>query len=302
MDEKKDLKRDETIELEQKKQNDQPVDIEPSNLIGVQQLTPRRKPLSSVAIISLLFSLLTVIGMYFYFTLNYVSPINTALRVGDIRIDNQTFDQVKAYIVETNQNSEEEVDDNFVSIYLADTAILSEKAKELGLSVTEEDYQDLADGYGKMAERVALRIKLEEFLKEEAEISEEEMKAFYEELKDDYYVVDSTFDFYAIQSDTPIPENYTFENSELTLQKGTLKQLRLYGISHPKKGVFLIESEDKNDKSYKYIVIVSGELQYIPFDQVKDKIEEALYIQKTDGRILDYLQEGRVVYDIRYFR
>lgn len=302
MDEKKDLKKDETIELEQKKQNDQSVDIESSNLIGVQQLTPRRKPLSSVAIISLLFSLLTVIGMYFYFTLNYVSPINTALRVGDIRIDNQTFDQVKAYIVETNQNSEEEVDDNFVSIYLADTAILSEKAKELGLSVTEEDYQDLADGYGKMAERVALRIKLEEFLKEEAEISEEEMKAFYEELKDDYYVVDSTFDFYAIQSDTPIPENYTFENSELTLQKGTLKQLRLYGISHPKKGVFLIESEDENDKSYKYIVIVNGELQYIPFDQVKDKIEEALYIQKTDGRILDYLQEGRVVYDIRYFR
>lgn len=302
MDEKKDLKKDETIELEQKKQNDQPVDIEPSNLIGVQQLTPRRKPLSSAAIISLLFSLLTVIGMYLYFTLNYVSPINTALRVGGIHIDNQTFDQVKAYIVETNQNSEEEVDDNFVSIYLADTAILSEKAKELGLSVTEEDYQDLADGYGKMAERVALRIKLEEFLKEEAEISEEEMKAFYEELKDDYYVVDSTFDFYAIQSDTPIPENYTFENSELTLQKGTLKQLRLYGISHPKKGVFLIESEDKNDKSYKYIVIVSGELQYIPFDQVKDKIEETLYIQKTDGRILDYLQEGRVVYDIRYFR
>lgn len=302
MDEKKDLKRDETIELEQKKQNDQSVDIEPSNLIGVQQLTPRRKPLSSVAIISLLFSLLTVIGMYLYFTLNYVSPINTALRIGDIHIDNQTFDQVKAYIVETNQNSEEEVDDNFVSIYLADTAILSEKAKELGLSVTEEDYQDLADGYGKMAERVALRIKLEEFLKEEAEISEEEMKAFYEELKDDYYVVDSTFDFYAIQSDTPIPENYTFENSELTLQKGTLKQLRLYGISHPKKGVFLIESEDENDKSYKYIVIVNGELQYIPFDQVKDKIEEALYIQKTDGRILDYLQEGRVVYDIRYFR
>lgn len=281
------------------KQNIQ--DINKSNLINVSQMNTKKRLPSTTSVISLAFSFLFIVVIYLFFTFKYTSPINTAIRVNDIKVDNETYEIVKKYVLENNKNNTDEKSiDDFISKYLVDTIILSEKAKELGLEVLEEDYKDLQKIYGRMAERVALRIKLEEFLKQEAEnITEQEMKDFYEENKNEYYIKNSSFEFYAVQSDKPMPENYQFDTSKLTLTKGTLMQLRTYGIYLPKKGVNVIESDDG---IYRYIIIVNGEVEYIPYEEVKERIKEALYIQKTDGQIQEYLQQGYSTYKIDYFR
>lgn len=280
------------------KQNIQ--DINKSNLINVSQMNTKKRLPSTTSVISLAFSFLFIVVIYLFFTFKYISPINTAIRVNDIKVDNETYEIVKKYVLENNKNNTDESIDDFISKYLVDTIILSEKAKELGLEVLEEDYKDLQKIYGRMAERVALRIKLEEFLKQEAEnITEQEMKDFYEENKNEYYIKNSSFEFYAVQSDKPMPENYQFDTSKLTLTKGTLMQLRTYGIYLPKKGVNVIESDDG---IYRYIIIVNGEVEYIPYEEVKERIKEALYIQKTDGQIQEYLQQGYSTYKIDYFR
>lgn len=280
------------------KQNIQ--DINKSNLINVSQMNTKKRLPSTTSVISLAFSFLFIVVIYLFFTFKYTSPINTAIRVNDIKVDNETYEIVKKYVLENNKNNTDESIDDFISKYLVDTIILSEKAKELGLEVLEEDYKDLQKIYGRMAERVALRIKLEEFLKQEAEnITEQEMKDFYEENKNEYYIKNSSFEFYAVQSDKPMPENYQFDTSKLTLTKGTLMQLRTYGIYLPKRGVNVIESDDG---IYRYIIIVNGEVEYIPYEEVKERIKEALYIQKTDGQIQEYLQQGYSTYKIDYFR
>lgn len=288
-------------EEKQQEQKEQPsVDINQHRLFDVQSARLRTRRLSTTSIFSLVLSFVTLAAVYLYFSLTYISPVNTALRVNDIKVDNQTYDQVKAYLSKGSQG--DGGIDNIVSMYLVDTIILSEKAKELGLKVDEKEIEPFAEHYGKMAERVALRTKLEEFLKEEAKnITEEEMRDFYEKMKDDYYVVaDSEFQFYAVQSDMPIPDNYKLDTARLTLQTATLEELRAYGIHLPKKGVHQIESPE-ND-IYQYIIIVDGEVVYLPYEQVKESIRNTLYIQKTDGQIQEYLQEGRIVADIDYFR
>lgn len=288
-------------EEKQQEQKEQPsVDINQHRLFDVQSARLRTRRLSTTSIFSLVLSFVTLAAVYLYFSLTYISPVNTALRVNDIKVDNQTYDQVKAYLSKGNQGDGDI--DNMVSMYLVDTIILSEKAKELGLKVDEKEIEPFAEHYGKMAERVALRTKLEEFLKEEAKnITEEEMRDFYEKMKDDYYAVaDSEFQFYAVQSDMPIPDNYKLDTTRLTLQTATLEELRAYGIHLPEKGVHQIESPE-ND-IYQYIIIVDGEVVYLPYEQVKESIRNTLYIQKTDGQIQEYLQEGRIVADIDYFR
>lgn len=261
----------------------------------LQQITRKRKPMSTFALTSLLFGFILLGAFYIYFNLTFVSPINTALKVDNIKVSNQTYDLVMTYMKSEN----EEITDEAVSIYLSDTIILSEKAKELGLQVEESDYQDLVSKYGDMAERVALRGKLEEYIKEQAVVTEEEMKTFYENAKDYHYIADTHFTFYAVESNKPMPENYQVDTSKMKPQEGTLDLLRAYGIYEPKEGTFQIESEEG---TYKYIIIVDGDIEYIPFEQVKDSIREAIYIQKTDGQILDYLESGRLIYSIRYFK
>ena len=43
-------------------------------------------------------------------------------------------------------------------------------------------------------------------------------------------------------------------------------------------------------------------MEYIPYEQIKENIKNAIYIQKTEGQITKFLEEGRAVYDIKYFK
>ena len=227
-------------------------DMTNSELIDIQHLPRKHKLFSPVTIFSILFGVIILASFYFYFTLNYVSPINTALRVDNIKVTNNTYNLVKT----TLENRNNEITDELVCIFLSDTIILSEKAKELGISVEKSEYEPLIDEYGSMAERILLRNKLREYLQENASVTEEEMKTFYENAKKDYYVANSKFKYYAVQSDSPIPDNYTPNaTGELQIKEGTLQQLRAYGIYEPSKGIFQIES---TDGIYKYIIIVEG--------------------------------------------
>lgn len=268
-----------------------------SELIDIQHLPKQYKIFSSFTILSIVLGIIILVGFYLYFTLNYVSPINIALRVGNIKVTNETYNLVKA----TLEKNSPEISNELVCIFISDTIILSEKAKELGISVEKSEYENLIDEYGGLAERVALRNKLEKYLQENATVTEEEMKDFYEENKNAYYVVNSKFKFYAVQSDSPMPDDYIPNTDELYLQEGTLAQLQAYGIYEPSKGVFRIESDDADDM-YRYIIIVDGEIEYIPYEQVKENIRNAIYIQKTEGQINNFLEEGRAVYDIQYFK
>lgn len=267
-----------------------------SELIDFQHLPKGHKPFSSFTIFSFVFGIIILICFYLYFTFNYVSPINTALQVGNIKVTNDTYNLVKTTLEKENP----EITNELVNIFLSDTIILSEKAKELGIRAEKSEYEYLTDKYGAMAERIFLRERLEQYLDENATVTEEEIQNFYENNKKDYYVIDSKFKYYAVQSDSPMPSNYTPNiNGKLQLKEGTLKQLRAYGIYEPSKGIFPINS---TDGTYKYIIIVEGEMEYIPYEQVKENIKNAIYIQKTEGQITKFLEEGRAVYDIKYFR
>lgn len=272
--------------------------VKNSELMDIQHLPKKHKLFSPVTIFTIVTGLILLGCFYLYFVLNYVSPINTALRVSDIKVTNDTYDLVKTTLEKRNK----EITDDEVCIFLSDTIILSEKAKELGITAKESEYKSLIDEYGDMSERIVLRNKLNDYLEENASVTEEEMKTFYENAKTEYYYdPDSKFKYYAIQSDSPMPDNYTPNgNSNLQLKEGTLKQLRAYGIYEPTKGIFQIESTE--DGIYKYIIITDGEIEYLPYEQVKDSIKNALYIQKTEGQINEFIKNGRTIYDIRYFK
>lgn len=272
--------------------------VKNSELIDIQHLPKKHKLFSPVTIFTIVTGLIFLGCFYLYFVLNYVSPINTALRVGNIKVTNDTYDLVKTTLEKRNK----EITDDEVCIFLSDIIILSEKAKELGITAKESEYKSLIDEYGDMSERIVLRNKLNNYLEENASVTEEEMKTFYENNKTDYYYdADSKFKYYAIQSDSPMPDNYTPNgNSNLQLKEGTLKQLRAYGIYEPTKGIFQIESTE--DGIYKYIIITDGEIEYLPYEQVKDSIKNVLYIQKTEGQINEFIKNGRTIYDIRYFK
>jgi len=279
----------------QAKHNDTTTDINDSELISINQLPKKHKHFSSIAFFSLLFGFILLVVFYFYFTLNYVSPVNTALRVGDIKVTNETYDLVKSTMKKQNKG----ITDDFISVYLSDTIILSEKAKELGLTVNKTEYQDLISEYGEMAERVVLREKLEKHLYDQAIVTEDEIKEFYENAKNDYYISDSHFKYCAIQSDSPLPAGYIPDTSKLNAKEGTIDLFRAYGINNPTKGIFQVESEKG---TYKYIIITDADIEYLPYAQVKDSIKKSLYIQKTDGKIKNILEDGRLSYTIRFFK
>lgn len=288
----------ETKNSEEKKSDTTNSEVKNSELMNIQHLPKKHKLFSPVTIFTIVTGLILLGCFYFYFVLNYVSPINTALRVGNIKVTNDTYDLVKTTLKKRNNA----ITDDEICIFLSDTIILSEKAKELGITAEESEYQPFINEYGDMAERIVLRNKLNDYLEENASVTEEEMKTFYENNKTDYYYdADSKFKYYAIQSDSPMPDNYTPNgNSNLQLKEGTLKQLRAYGIYEPTKGIFQIESTE--DGIYKYIIITDGEIEYLPYEQVKDSIKNAIYIQKTEGQINKFIENGRTIYDIRYFK
>lgn len=288
----------ETKNSEEKKSDTTNSEVKNSELMNIQHLPKKHKLFSPVTIFTIVTGLILLGCFYLYFVLNYVSPINTALRVGNIKVANDTYDLVKTTLEKRNNA----ITDDEICMFLSDTIILSEKAKELGITAEESEYQPFINEYGDMAERMILRNKLNDYLEENASITEEEMKTFYENAKTEYYYdPDSKFKYYAIQSDSPMPDNYTPNgNSNLQLKEGTLKQLRAYGIYEPTKGIFQIESTE--DGIYKYIIITDGEIEYLPYEQVKDSIKNALYIQKTEGQINEFIKNGRTIYDIRYFK
>lgn len=288
----------ETKNSEEKKSDTTNSEVKNSKLMNIQHLPKKHKLFSPVTIFTIVTGLILLGCFYFYFVLNYVSPINTALRVGNIKVTNDTYDLVKTTLEKRNNA----ITDDEICIFLSDTIILSEKAKELGITAEESEYKSFINDYGDMSERIVLRNKLNDYLKENASVTEEEMKTFYENNKTDYYYnPDCKFKYYAVQSDSPMPDNYTpNEKDNLQLKEGTLEQLRAYGIYKPTKGTFQIKSTE--DGIYKYIIIVEGEIEYLPYEQVKDSIKNTLYIQKTEGKINEFIENGRTIYDIRYFK
>lgn len=265
-----------------------------SDLITIKELTKKKGP--SYAIIGLILGCVTLTIFYFYFITTNLSPINTAVKVNDIKIKNKTYDLIKETLRKDNDN----IQDSWINIFISDTIILSEKAKELNINIdTEgENYSKLVEKYGDFAERVLLRENLEKSLQKNAIITEDEIYNFYENYKDEFYINNSNIEYYAVQLDHPISPDYKRPNN-IPIKNGSIHLMRKYGIYNPKKHTYLI---DESENSYKYIIITKCDIEYIPIDKIKDKIKDVLYKQKTDGVISEYLNNGKLTYNIKYYK
>lgn len=268
------------------------------DVLTVREVRTRRGPAWSITTMFLLTGFIVLITLYLFFILNYINPINTSVKVGDIKISDKDYDHVYAYMNEANGS--EELDTGWVNLFISDTVILSEKAKEWGLDADPNRVEELQDKYGGFAERVALREALEKHLEEEASPTEEEMKQFYENTKNIYYIKDSDIDYYAVQSKQPLPEQTDDIEENWKLQSGTFSLLAAYGVETPEPGIYPLEPAE--DGQYRYIIIKESRIEYIPFEKVKKNIENILYTQYTQGEISFILQSGRFSYDILYFR
>ena len=252
----------------------------------------QKKILSTIKII---LGLSFFIAFYFYIVINNIYPINTALKVDNIKIDNVTY----ALIKNTLKNENKEITNNSINIFISDTIILSEKAKEIGLTVEKEEYADLVKKYGNFSKNFALREKLIKSLKDTAIVTNQEINYFYENLKNNLFVYNSTIKYCAVQSKKPITSNYESILDKTKIIEGNVYSLIKYGIHNPDEGIYLI---DENDNIYKYIIIIDTNIEYIPLNTVKHKIEKAIYKQKTEGKIAEYINEGRLKYKIKYYK
>lgn len=254
----------------------------------------KKYTLISIAIILLLF-----FSVYNFLYFKYISPINTAIKVGNIEVTNEEYDMMIEKLKNKKINNYNDYN-LLVNKYFVDTIILSEKAKELGLTVTEEEINKQNEINYEYNKRVALIIKLKEYLKNNANITDDEIKNYYEKVKNILYVKKSKYEYYALVSDTPFSDNTKIDFSKYKKSIGTIKDLMRYGIINPQKGKWY--DVDLNDGKFRRIYILDGQITYIPLEKVKDEIKKSLYIQKTNGLIQNILNEGKSKYEINYYK
>ncbi|QUH22010.1 hypothetical protein [Alkaliphilus sp. B6464] len=282
---------DKNKKTENNLQNEQFLNINDITLVSYKN--PNRRRYTLIIILILFMALLTTYG---FLHIKYISPINTSLKVGNIKVTNNEYDM----ILEKMEN--ENVDDKIMltNKYFTDIIILSEKAKELGITVTDEEFRtqnQINDIYN---ERAALVKKLEKHLEINAEITDEMIEEYYEKTKNVYYVDESNYEYYAFVSDNPFPENMNIEFDKYNKSSGTIKDLLKYGIDQPELNKWY--TIDTDDNKYRQIYIVNGNTIYLTLTQVKDSIKDSLFVQKTKGVIQQFLFEGYSKYDIGYYR
>lgn len=221
-----------------------------------------------------------MIILYFGYDLLYFSPPGVALKVDNIRISNEDYDEIiKDFddIVLTNK-------------HIVDTIILSEIAIEIGLA----DDLSLNDSKIEFKKRKELVEKLKHYYMEIHSIPDEELLALYNEK------YPTVYEYIAIDTDKSLDEVVEFDLSYLDKSQGTIEDLNNLNIVEPLVHRWYVLPE--NGVSNRFVHVLSELPKEITFEEFRlEKIDEnkETFMKETIEKLLN---QSYAKYDIIYYR
>ncbi|MFW6025082.1 MAG: hypothetical protein ACOCRX_01950 [Candidatus Woesearchaeota archaeon] len=236
--------------------------------------------------------LVCIIIGYIIIFITIIAPPGIIAKVGKTKISNKSFEILKKI--------EPEKDEQQLLLDLIDTVILYKAAVEKNITYKKSDLENY-DSYGELAKYFFVKdIYVEEL--SDFEVNNKEIRSYYDNIKNTYYIKDSNFQAFAIQSNKKIKNIDMIPNKDKKNTFTTNYQiLKKHGIFDPQIGLNVIEENDET-KTFKYIVITKGEIDYIPFDSVKNKLKKDLYNKLLNEKIQNIILKGYEEYSINIYK
>lgn len=273
--EKDELKEKENIE-EEKKTKD--LTEEEKKILEVFEVK-KDKSFKRTIILGVFVLIAVFIGMHFYNT-QYVSNSKYAFKFNDTKIERSITEQLK-----DNFSSEEEM-----AYFIVDTLHFSKIAEEEGITVTEEEINEVGKEFSVYQKEIALSDKLIKTYQEKTNnLTDEDLKKLYEENKE-LYVKKGKLKFLALNSSSVIPADEKLTPEEIEQypsNEDTIESLLAKGL-YPNellKDKFILvdfTQDENNNPVYRYFYIYDKEVtEYSTFEESKEYIIDEY--DKTHG-------------------
>lgn len=269
--------------------------IQENELITINRVTYSKRSTSNW--IAGILCAVIIICTFVYYSKNYAAPKGIAANINNVKISNTQYDNILNYFKGLGDDNP----DMQTKVFLKNTIILSKKATELGLTVTNEEINKskfAKVGFGK---EDALVTKLYDYLEKNVSYSDENIKNFYEDNKNQLYVVSSSYDVYSIKSQKTITNETKLDFDKMPINTCDITTLDSYGIKEPQLNK-LYDIGKTDDGFNRWLYIKSGETKYLALDNVKDSIKEILHQKGTEGKITEFLEEGSSKYKEEFYK
>lgn len=283
----------ESVEIIQRKIDEENEEYEEKRLVKISELQSRKKPFSDFYLSTVILFTIFAFLFFIFFTLKQ-NPINVALKFKDMTVSNKTYIALEQDLKKIKGELTKE---ELVS-FTTDVLILSRYAKENDITIDNKDIEEIEKlGFSVLKEEIALSKKLKNSFQKIADnFTEEDYIKHYEDTKDPYYRKNGNISYYYFHSDKDLFEDTPLDKSKLELRSGTLEELNLAGITDFTEGIiqYLWPNEDETRQ---YIYIEDANMEYYSYEDVKEEVIKNLKHITVDGKLseITFLEKERYV-------
>lgn len=223
---------------------------------------------------SILFFIISIIILVFSATTynnHFIQNNKYAFKFNDVKIERSIVEKLK-----DNFTSEEEI-----AYFIMDTLTYSKIAEERGITVSEEEIKKVNEEFPVYQKEIALSNKLiDEVSKKTENLTEKELKEFYEETKDTY-VKKGTVKFLGITSKDLIDPDLQLTEEEVAKypkNEEKIEQLLENGLVpndlQLNKFILVDISDENEEETYRYIYIYEKNVtEYYNFEDSKEYLK-----------------------------
>lgn len=214
-----------------------------------------------------------LIVMVTFYNSNFIHNKKYAFKFNNIKVERTIVDKLK-----DNFDSEEEI-----AYFIMDTLTYAEIAEEQGITVTDEEIEEVSKEFSVYQKEIALSNKLLNTANEKTtNLTEEELEKFYEETKDSY-VKTGTMKFLGLNSESLVDpylklteeEIKEYPENEDTIEHFLESGLLPTDLELDKFILVDIGTDDNGKDSYRYIYIYEKDVtEYYTFEESKDYLKE----------------------------
>lgn len=224
-------------------------------------------------IIVFILALFVLVGSLFTYNRNFVHNNKYAFKFNDVKVERIVVDKLKE-----NFESDEEI-----AYFIMDTLTYAKMAEERGIEVTEEEIEKVNEEFAAYQKEIALSKKLLEVANEKTKnLTEDQLKGFYEETKDSY-VKKGTVKFLGLNSKEIIDPTTVLTEEEIKeypVNEKTIEELLTGGLLPTdlelNKFVLVDIANEEQEESgmYKYIYIFEKDVtEYASYEESKEYLK-----------------------------
>lgn len=249
-----------------KENNEENKKKEEEKVIEVYELNQDKKYKKSI-FICIISIVLIFIGILTYKN-SFIHNNKYSFKFNDTKIERKITEQLKDKF-----SSDEEI-----AYFIMDTLTYSKIAEEQGITVTQEEIDEVGKEFKVYQKEIALSNKLLENARKKTEnVTEEDLKKLYNETKE-MYVKKGTIKFLGLNSESIIDSELTLSNEkikEYPENESTIEDMLNKGL-YPtdlvlNKFILVDISEEEDKQIYRYLYIYEKEItEYYTFEESKD--------------------------------